>query len=604
MKPSATSPIDDAAPEARGPGVELRPVPDEVVIWAARMIDSSELVERIATWEDEERRAPGGRPKTFPDRALLVAMLVCAVTDGEMLAARFCDVLFRRISPAMRDALGVPPPPGPLDAKGWDAVYRNVRTRFHGIVGLMDPSPTPKNRRLSHDRFLAMTELRRTMRSEDEWAERYERLWWFCNQLIEMSIRMLPRSVRRRWKGSAAVDATVVPASARPDRRGPRRRGNKPGAIITHSADPDAAWYVRGRADARDADKGARPSVFGYELSIVVAGNDDPDLPQVVPCLVMGMAPLHKPSHAPGQNAAWALRSIHERGHPAGFLAGDLAYTNAKPEDFQLVARSYGYRPVLSYKTDQLGIQDSYLGMLLIEGAWYCPEIPEVLIDATVDFAVNKSIDEATYRTRLEERWRFRILSKTGPDGEGHTRMRCPAANPNPVARCARKPRSEIRKTQGKLRIPVRAEVQAHWPVICTQESITVPPDAGAKYAQDLLYGSDEHQVVYNTLRNSIEGVNGFMKNGAHEALDEPDNRRILGVAPQSLFVAFLICAANIPKIQSFLAEQAAVDAGTVTRLPRRRRTRSLESWRPDSTGPAVPPDPHPPPGEPIISPR
>ncbi len=103
-------------------------------------------------------------------------MLCCAITNRPLLARCFCDVLFRKISPAMRSELGVPTPPGQLDFHGWDAVYRNVRTRLHGLLELMDPSPTPKNRRLSHDRFMALTELRSALRSDDEWVTRYERL--------------------------------------------------------------------------------------------------------------------------------------------------------------------------------------------------------------------------------------------------------------------------------------------------------------------------------------------------------------------------------------------------------------------------------------------
>ena len=37
----------------------------------------------------------------------------------------------------------------------------------------------------------------------------------------------------------------------------------------------------------------------------------------------------------PGRNAVRALASVRQRGHPAGWLTGDSAYTNATPEDFQ-----------------------------------------------------------------------------------------------------------------------------------------------------------------------------------------------------------------------------------------------------------------------------
>ena len=85
---------------------------------------------------------------------------MCAITNQPILATRFTDILFRQISPTMRHALGVPKPPDRLDPRGWDDVYRNVRTRFHGLMALMDPSPAPKNRRLNDSDFAALMELR------------------------------------------------------------------------------------------------------------------------------------------------------------------------------------------------------------------------------------------------------------------------------------------------------------------------------------------------------------------------------------------------------------------------------------------------------------
>jgi hypothetical protein len=53
-----------------------------------------------------------------------------------------------------------------------------------------------------------------------------------------------------------------------------------------------------------------------------------------------------------------------------------------------------------------------------------------------------------------------------------------------------------------------------HTPKICDQQSITLPPEAGAKFSQTLLHESDEWNAVYDTLRNSVEGMNVFIKYG------------------------------------------------------------------------------------------
>jgi hypothetical protein len=58
-------------------------------------------------------------------------------------------------------------------------------------------------------------------------------------------------------------------------------------------------------------------------------------------------------------------------------------------------------------------------------------------------------------------------------------------------------------------------------------------------------------QIADNTVRDANEGENGFLKDPAHEALDEADRRTVHGVAAQSVFVvAFLVMAANVRRIR------------------------------------------------------
>jgi hypothetical protein len=141
-----------------------------------------------------------------------------------------------------------------------------------------------------------------------------------------------------------------------------------------------------------------------------------------------------------------------------------------------------------------------------------------------------------------------------------------------------------------------------HTPKICAQQSITLPPEAGAKFSQTLFHESEEWHAVYATLRNSVEGMNGFIKDGAREAVDDPERRRIRGIAPQSVFVAFLLCAANLRKIETFLAEEEAEASGSVRRLPSRRTTKSIGAFLPGSTGVATTEISSPGPDPPLIA--
>jgi hypothetical protein len=115
---------------------------------------------------------------------------------------------------------------------------------------------------------------------------------------------------------------------------------------------------------------------------------------------------------------------------------------------------------------------------------------------------------------------------------------------------------------------------------LCHQTAITIAPGIGARYRQDLPYASPAWQARYATLRNTIEGLNGFVKDPAHEALAQPARRRVRGIAACSIFTALLLTAAGIRKIRTWRALTANGKADTARRA-RRRRT-SLRDHLPD----------------------
>ena len=93
--------------------------------------------------------------------------------------------------------------------------------------------------------------------------------------------------------------------------------------------------------------------------------------------------------------------------------------------------------------------------------------------------------------------------------------------------------------------------------------------------------------------------MNGFIKDGAHEAVDDPERRRIRGLAAQSVLLAFQLLAGNLRKIEEFLKTRASELGKKVRRLPSRRRTKSLKTWVPKSVDHGMPveaaDDPDPP---------
>jgi hypothetical protein len=80
-------------------------------------------------------------------------------------------------------------------------------------------------------------------------------------------------------------------------------------------------------------------------------------------------------------------------------------------------------------------------------------------------------------------------------------------------------------------------------------------------------------------LRNTIEGLNGYAKDPARQALGQPGRRRVRGTAAQSVFTALLLTAANIRKIRAWRELTSDDKAATARRA--RRRT-SLRDYLPD----------------------
>lgn len=549
---------------------------------AWRCIDDlrgSELVDRIEAWAAIDAAGPGGAPEKFSKEALLVAMMATAVQDLPMLATVWTRVLYTGFSPEVRSKLGVPDPPPSGDERAWAAAYRCVRTRFHRIVACIDYSELAKNRRSTPAEF----EQRRRALSPARQCACRDRQIWLLNTVLRCSHKHLPQIVMDRWQGGVAVDSTPVATFARP----PRRVGQgKDRRVITHSADPDAGWYVReeDHADVEALPNGSWPTrlLYGYEHTLMFMVPMGEAEKGMYPKLLLAIAPPHLPGAEPGRHAIEALAEVSASTDRRGLLAGDNAYVQARPESFAFPARALGYELVTDYKIDQLGTQGSYDGALLIDGQFYCPAMPRPLIEATLDFR-RRNIDEETWRRRLRERRAYELRPKAKQRDDGSIRLMCPAAGTAPTARCSHKPGSMTRGRSANTRISLNHLLRDHPPKVCRQQTITVTAEAQDRYAQPLRHGSDEWHETYRLMRSTNEGGNGTAKDPAFEDLGEAGRRRILGQAANALITCFLHYATNLRLIRSY-ARFARTDDEGVVRRPTRKRTkkpRGLDQHRP-----------------------
>ena len=391
-------------------------VSEQTVAFAAGLIDRSGKAPVIET---ALARATG-RPRPLPVRAVLTALLCLALDDRPLFLTEATRLLFQQASGASRALLGVTGTA--TTRRAFLAAYRRVRYCYHAILSVIDPSALPKNRRLTPGQLAAAS--KKTTPAQAEAAR--QRLEAFINSLLEASISVLDEEERKAFDGCTGLDATPVPLFS----RGPSRRAG------LCASDPDGGWYVR-EGDHRDREdskgKPLRKIAWALEATIAVTARP-PAAPPSHPNLAIGLA-LARPGEDPGGTGARVLASVAARGHKTGWLGFDRAYTAALPGRFHLPARALGYRPVMDYRADQLGIQASIGGALLVEGSWHCPALPGPLISATQDLR-DHATDRDTYDTQIAARAPYRLKHKDGPDADGYQRLSCPAAGDHPGLMC------------------------------------------------------------------------------------------------------------------------------------------------------------------------
>ncbi|WP_416520549.1 hypothetical protein [Streptomyces achromogenes] len=561
-------------------------VPDQEVRTVLGEVAASGLIEEIEPLITRGK----GRHCTLPVRTLLAGMSLASRRSGGVVTfTAVTNLLYFSLSEAMRDRLGLHRYPD--NDRGFEAAYAVVRRRLHSILQAIDPSPLPKNHRLARrhaEKLLAQADPGLLTRKRT-------RLLRLANMILRMSLREALPLLEDHWDGSVSLDATVI---------GTYAKGLAPSSPVT-STDPDAGWYVRNhrhqnplalddlnpaqaarsRQNVRRQQKNDRikKSLYGYDASLVVARDPEHDgaplpdgsaSPDVVPALILAFS-IDKPSHRPGQVGVEALQHIDDR-FPRGYLAGDRAYNDQKPQNFQLPIRAMGYEPVYDYASDQLGVQTGFAGAQLIEGNWYCPSMPQPLKDATKEL-LDKKISKQEWIQRIRARASYLFLPKQRPDAEGHRRMMCPVESGR--AQCTLKSYSLGRGIHLPLVDPEPSPVGS--PPCCTQRTVTVPPESGAALWQPLQYGSDAWQRVYFRLRNSVEGINGFAKDPLHERLEESGTRRVRGIAAQTILLAFQLAHANLRKLAAW-ADATALNGDRPRRRPtRRRKTKPLGTWTP-----------------------
>lgn len=493
-----------------------------------------------------------------------------------------------------------------------------VRRRFESLTDAFDTYTGPRNRK--SDIATAIDFAQQQYEQDPEQADRAKRrssLLDVMNGVVQGSVDMVPSDLLAQMGDVFAIDGTFVPTWA----RGPRghaayrkimkRVSNADAAGLTGdaatakvlkelkrqptdrlSADPEAAYYVRKEADGTEENKG-----FGYEAHLAVALNPSTETGTVTfPSLVVGMS-LDASTFAPGDNAVSIVERMQDwtkRRQRGPFKIGvfDALYPGLAGATFHRPLRHLGVKPVFRLRDDKLGKAGvKYEGVSMIEGAWYCGEMPSNLVDASKRHSKGL-LGDANYAERIEQRKQWQMYSINGTetlDQEGQPmdhRYACPADRPNSKLSCIRKPDSRGVE-DAPLRVAAVPPGQAP-PKACSQRTLTIPHEIGIGLEQEHPYSSPEWHAVNDRYRSANEGKNGYLKDPAKIGIGTKGRRRVNGLAGNGLLLACQVAAGNLMSLASFLDHAETSADGVATRTHSNyRKVRAQEKAAAKATQPA-----------------
>ncbi|WP_150494604.1 hypothetical protein [Streptomyces kanamyceticus] len=512
-------------------------IPDSKVFQLAALLDRSGV---LALIDRELADRPG--PAGLPARTVLTGLLLAIHYTGKATLAEAWRILTFCLSDTARHRMGIRAEET-LSPTRQLALSRRIYRAFDRITTVLDPARADRRRRLPLDEAARLAAA-----WEDDDPEHIRKKavqQQICTALVTTTIHIARRcGALRHWQGDVGIDATALASW--------HKHADEQHCLA--SVDLTAGWHYSG---------GSGTGTFGLSGHLALAAQARPARGRIAH-IVLGLAVDH-PGRRTGRNAVTLLTPLAELGLPAGMLAVDRLYTDARPESFALPVRALGYRLVLDYKKDQRGPQGDhpFRGSVMIDGTLTCPLIPPALANATrrlTDRAARRP-DETT-QTQINNRKPYFLHLKQGPDHTGTIRLACPAAGTSPTVNCPRRPSPRTppqtvdltdprqRSTHPAARPTVTAPdiLKGKMPDICYQQSISLHPgDLGTieKFRQDLPYLTDTWRGAFPVIRAQNEGINGILK-GHRIDISEPKNRLAHGRVAQTLLTALMVTIANL----------------------------------------------------------
>lgn len=543
---------------------------------AARVVDSSGVVERIHEWDQAKRKSGAGRKPDISYRGLLILFLLHIQAGYGVTYPDIASTLDSRMTLEHFEMLGIRN--RAADREDW---YHRTWRCAERLIKLIDPFPMPRNRRLKAKKWAKVQAKLESPRGQRNTAEKMERLDWLCEQLLHASVRMLPTEISSRINGHIAIDATLVEIAGRPNA--------KENIFNRSNADASSGRY---RREGSHGGKGAKTDKAGFELEIATLVWNQPGERGQFPSLITAVS-MHKPGKLKGHGAK--LVASHKRlGFSRRFLVlCDRAYNGGNVNSFHIPVRLMGAELVCDYKKDELGQQSAYVeaDIILVDGAWYVKWMPQNLRDLTKEHrqaveALTQAVDRralskeertalkgelralnASYEARLESREEYRLKPHGLPDADGYQRFTYP-----PLGYMAIDPATGKRVLPRNLpKLPSSVSIPIDVGDSTGHKTKKQPPPA-VKWAQKFAHGSLLHRKWYG-MRSMVESNNKVLKGKRFENLGDPGKRSGRGFAFQYLIASLMAVSANIRKIAKFFENDAKRQLGRPLPRTRRRKT-------------------------------
>jgi len=379
-----------------------------------------------------------------------------------------------------------------------------------------------------------------------------------CDDLLEASI---PEQFKNA-SASLAVDWSDLESFSRPP---PRGAGD--------CADPEASWGHRKDNLTGDQDE----LFYGYYLSDAVTVPDEhgPPAPELARRMTLSSCRRDPvPAFAP------VLTAMPGNGIPLGDVLADSGYSHRIPQHWASPLRAAGAALVQDLHPHDRGPRGTHAGAVIANGNLYCPAAPRALLELGPLSRAATPAQAAQHDARTAEAARYKLGRLTADDADGYHRVQCPAAAGK--VRCPLHPPSmTLDRDRPEILTPPESP-----PACCAQQTITVPPDVGAKTRQ-------KHDYPSAAWRRSYARRSGAER-GFATAKDPASNDvsrgwcRLMGLAPLMLFTVALLAVRNQRILTAWDVRQEENTRRAAKGLPpktRRRRRRT-----PAALTPAAPP--------------